>query len=194
VSPSDHAGSPETPKLLRELPNEAAEGREREAAAARKELPKNLQEALLLPVQERAQLVLDQRVAAMFVQPERWPEIVDSTAPFFKRRGIEPRLGAYARDAGVRAQVVLLAARFTVEELAWVAGNDPYLHEPGKGRGLATMSLEVVRRALAARKEQAPLSPATKRWEPPPEPEPKDLVRADEIGRFTADLVARRTA
>jgi hypothetical protein len=76
------------------------------------------------------------------------------TDAFARGVGHERRLGEFDRDSGLRAIVGLLAAGNSVEDVEWVAENVPkqaWWRSDGKTRGLATLSPEVVARALEER-------------------------------------------
>jgi hypothetical protein len=63
-----------------------------------------------------------------------------------------------ARDSGLRAVLVLLSAGFPVADLEWVAANVPaqaWWRGGDRVRGLASLSVEVVSRALAERSAPA---------------------------------------
>jgi hypothetical protein len=63
-------------------------------------------------------------------------------------------LSEIARDSGLRAVVVLLAAGYSVADLEWIAANVPkqaWWRRGARARGLGSLSVEVVSRALGER-------------------------------------------
>jgi hypothetical protein len=63
-------------------------------------------------------------------------------------------LSEIARDPGLRAVVVLLAAGYSVADLEWIAANVPkqaWWRRGDRVRGLGNLSVEVVSRALGER-------------------------------------------
>jgi hypothetical protein len=150
--PPTRVGSTTAPeaaeKVLRELeePRDTAPPQ----TQVRERLPSNLDEAIRIPVCERATLVVDGRCAAQWVQPERWREVVDVEAALAAAEGREPMpLGRYDRDAGVRAIVELYAAGYmpgALREAVQKLARDPWWRE--KKRGLSSLTPEVMRRVL----------------------------------------------
>ena len=122
------------------------------AAVIGQRLPGNLEDALRVPVCERAALVVSGRVAAQWVQPERWPEVVEVAAALAEGEGRQPLpLGRYDHDAGVRAVVELYAAGFVPSDVKRVARKVPtqaWWTAGDRKRGLANLSAEVMRRGL----------------------------------------------
>lgn len=117
-------------------------------------LPGNLEEALRVPICERAELITSGKVAAQWLEPQKWPEVVGVEAELAAGEGRKPLpLGSYDRDNGVRAVVELYAIGFMPGDVKRVARKLPSeaWWRSGEGkRGLATLSPEVMRRALAA--------------------------------------------
>lgn len=112
--------------------------------------PRNLAQALEVPVRQRAQMVLDEPELASWVEPHKWPELLDLAKRFSAALGWhEPRLTS-ATHAAVRKLVDVLSA-FDAEELdraVAAAPTDDWLNDGSKG--LSSLSAEVVGRLLNA--------------------------------------------
>jgi hypothetical protein len=122
--------------------------------------PSDLAEALLLPLQERAEWCVRRAIEADYWQPWRWPEVGRAAEAVRAAFGLAPlRLGtSYQRDSGLRAIVELYAASLTPEEFetaAALAPADAYFQEKRR-RGLASFTPEVVRRLLASAPQSSP--------------------------------------
>jgi hypothetical protein len=117
--------------------------------------PRNLASALLVPICPRARLALENPHDALWLEPQKWPEIVQVAAAFAAAcGGPAPRLLRFSSDAAVRHLCELYAAEFTLEELLFVADaapRQPWWNKDGKRFGLTSLSAEVVRRTLEAR-------------------------------------------
>jgi hypothetical protein len=110
--------------------------------------------ALALPIAERAKLVLENARETQRVRPQQWPEARKIAEAYGRAVGSVRRLSEIARDSGLRAVLVLLSAGFPVPDLEWVAANVPaqaWWRGGDRVRGLASLSVEVVSRALAER-------------------------------------------
>lgn len=111
--------------------------------------PRNLAEALQVPLKERAGLVLADEHSAGYFQPQSWPEVVQVAEACG-----DTRLSDYSRDNGVKAAVALFAAGFTVADVvrAWKSlSKSTWAREQrdaGRRLGMSSLSPEVVRRAL----------------------------------------------
>jgi hypothetical protein len=105
-----------------------------------------------VPICERAALVVSGRVAAQWLQPECWREVIEVEAALAEGEGRKPLpLGRYDRDTGVQAIVALYAAGFMpgdVKRVAREVPGQPWWRSGGR-RGLASLSPEVMRRGLA---------------------------------------------
>ena len=126
----------------------------KEATVVRARAPVERAEALALPIAERARLVLENPRAAQQLQPQRWSETRQIAEVYGSAIGSERPLSEIARDSGLRAILVLLAAEYSVDDLAWVAGNVPkqaWWRSGDRVRGLGSLSIEVVSRALGER-------------------------------------------
>ncbi len=126
--------------------------REPEAEPVR---PKNLAEALELQIEPRARFVEENKHMAQWVNPERWPEVVQVAQGLHDAMGMtgKARLAAYAGDSGVRRVVELLAAGFTVKELLravqGIVKRQFWVSEGGRAKSLGALTVEVVRRELS---------------------------------------------
>jgi hypothetical protein len=118
--------------------------------------PANLDDALEMPLQARAELVLRDPFRASYLDPHRWPEVRMAVVAF--REAVrKPKLavGLFSTDLGVRRLVELYAAGLTADEVCsaiplvvasgwWTSGDS--------ARDLGSISLTVLRRALAEHK------------------------------------------
>lgn len=135
-------------------PKEPMKEPKKEASRARARPPARIEEALALPVAERAKLLLERPREAERLRPQQWPEVKKIAEAFARAIGRERKLAEFARDSGLQAIVALLAAGNSVEEVEWAAGNLPrqaWWRSSGRTRGLASLSPEVVARALGER-------------------------------------------
>ncbi|HWA28569.1 MAG TPA: helix-turn-helix domain-containing protein [Lacunisphaera sp.] len=122
--------------------------------ATRARVSPSLGEALELPVSERAKLVLTSAREAERLQPQDWSEVRMIAQAFGAAVGRERKLSSLAQDSGLRMVVALLAAAHSPEDLVWVASNVPkqrWWRESNRNHGLASLSPEVVARALEER-------------------------------------------
>jgi hypothetical protein len=112
--------------------------------------PRNLDEAMALPLTDRAGWCVRRGDVADWVEPKLWPEVVQVANDFGSAVGVrEVKLGSYSRDSALRAIVELFAAGYTPENLqsaAVAAKSSPYFKDK---RGLTAFTPEVVRRLLA---------------------------------------------
>ena len=109
---------------------------------------------LELPIAERARLVLEDPQEAQRLRPQHWQETRRIAEAFGTAVGCDRPLSEMARDSGLRAIVVLLAAGYSVADLEWIAANVPkqaWWRRGDRVRGLGSLSVEVVSRALAER-------------------------------------------
>jgi hypothetical protein len=110
------------------------------------------EQALKLPVHERAVFLRAHPRLADALQPERWPEVEAIGTAFAEASGqTKQYLGAYERDDGVRRVVELLAVGFPQRSLEYVARVVPkqaWWTANGKRLGLSSLSVEVVRRNM----------------------------------------------
>jgi hypothetical protein len=118
--------------------------------------PRNLSAALELKIGERARLVLENPHDAQWLQPERWPELVQVAEAFAEANGDpRPRLLRFSSDAAVRHLCELFAGDYELEEILYVATAAPRQQwwNDGKRLGLTSLSAQVVSRTLAGRRE-----------------------------------------
>jgi len=109
---------------------------------------------LELPIAERAKLVLEEPREAQRLRPQHWQETRRIAEAFGRAVGCDRPLSEIARDSGLRAVVVLLAAGYSVADLEWIAANVPkqaWWRRGDRVRGLGSLSVEVVSRALGER-------------------------------------------
>jgi hypothetical protein len=110
--------------------------------------PMNLEEALEIPIGQRARVCTTDPHLAAYLQPEEWPEVRAIATQLGEALGQRVVLGAYYRDSGVRAVVECFAAGFTEQELTECArANEAWWRK--ERRGLSSLTPEVVRRSLA---------------------------------------------
>lgn len=121
------------------------------AATAAPRRPLNLEEALATPLRRRCQALAADQHLAQWVQPERWPELVQAAQAWETATGLKALpLGAYERDSAVRQLVGLFADGVELERVLGaiqLVPADPWFAE-GK-RGLGSLTPEVLRRLEA---------------------------------------------
>jgi hypothetical protein len=122
--------------------------------------PGNLEQALGIPLAERSAMVLDDPFRAEFLRPEAWPEVAEVVSEFVVCTGQNRRLARYSHDPGLKALVVLFAAGYSAPDVCravQVVTNERWWTKDGAKRGLASLSPEVVARALQG-EQPGPLS------------------------------------
>ncbi len=115
--------------------------------------PTNLDEAIRIPLTERAQALKLNPYSAEWIQPQRWPETLRVVGRLHELAGLAPpKLGSYQADSAVRGAVELFAAGVTVEEilaaLPQVVSSDWWRQ---KRRDFGAVTLTVIRRATPQR-------------------------------------------
>jgi len=123
------------------------------APAAAADKPWGMPEVLQVPAALRAQWALDDAYWASLVSPETWPEVQRVGVAFEQATGQQRLLGRYSHDAGVKAIVVLYATGYMpsdLERAVRLAVAEPWWRADGAKRGLASLTPEVVARALQA--------------------------------------------
>ncbi len=133
-------------------PKDPKKDPKKEAIVARAEPGKLI--PLELPIAERAKLVLEEPREAQRLRPQHWHETRRIAEAFGSAVGCARPLSEMARDSGLRAIVVLLAAGYSVPDLEWIAANVPkqaWWRRGDRVRGLGSLSVEVVSRALGER-------------------------------------------
>lgn len=149
------------PKDLTGIPREKPA---QSAASAAAELPSSLEQALKLPICVRAEALERDKHMASWVLPHKWPEVAMVADALTEASGQPKRLlGAYERDAGVKAVVGLYAMGYTPSLLVAVARGiptRPWWQRDGANRGLSSLTPEVVARELSVNPLAQPPSPA----------------------------------
>jgi hypothetical protein len=105
-------------------------------------------------VAERAKLVLADARRAQRLRPQDWAETRRIAEAYGRATGNVRPLSEMQRDSGLRAILVLFAAGYSVADVEWVAVNVPtqaWWRGGERVRGLGSLSVEVVARALAER-------------------------------------------
>jgi hypothetical protein len=105
-------------------------------------------------ISERAKLVLADAREAERLRPQDWPETRKIAEAYGRATGSVRPLSELPRDSGLRAALVLFAAGYSVADVEWVAANVPgqaWWRGGERIRGLGSLSVEVVARALAER-------------------------------------------
>lgn len=111
--------------------------------------PRNLRDALKLPLKQRAQYACDRADMAGYLVPQRWPEVVAVHAAVVTALKLPERpLQDWGRDRGLQALVRLLAVAEPdyVTRGATALAADPWWKS--RRRGLSDLSAEVLTRAL----------------------------------------------
>ncbi len=152
-------------------PKEPMKEPKKEATAVRAREVTTPSAQLELPIAERARLALDDPRAAQRLRPQHWSETRKIAEAYSRAIGSERPLSEVARDSGLRAILVLLAAEYSVPDLEWIADNVPkqaWWRSGDRVRGLGSLSIEVVSRALGERdgpqrtaERRAPSNPAS---------------------------------
>jgi hypothetical protein len=105
-----------------------------------------------MPIAERAKLVLADAREAQRLRPQDWTETRRIAEAYGRATGNPRPLSELQRDSGLHAVLVLFAAGYSVADVEWVAGNVPvqaWWRAGERVRGLGSLSVEVVARALA---------------------------------------------
>lgn len=105
-------------------------------------------------ITERAKLVLADAREAQRLRPHDWPETRRIAEAYGRATGNPRLLSELQRDSGLCAVLVLFAAGYSVADVEWVAANVPaqaWWRGGERVRGLGSLSVEVVARALAER-------------------------------------------
>ena len=155
-----------------------------------------------LPLGERARLVLADAREAQRLRPQDWAETRIIAEAYGRATGNARPLSELPRDSGLRAILVLLAAGYTVADVEWVAANVPaqaWWRGGERVRGLASLSVEVVARALAERDGARRMTMATRANTATSEDRRihrNTLLENAEAGRYGSEirLAARRGA
>jgi hypothetical protein len=116
-------------------------------------------------VAERAKLVLADAREAHRLRPHEWAETRRVAEAYGRATGNPRPLSEMQRDSGLRAVLVLFAAGYSVADVEWVAANVPtqaWWRGGERVRGLGSLSVEVVARALAERETPRRLVVATR--------------------------------
>lgn len=105
-------------------------------------------------VPERAKLMRTDAREAQRLRPQDWTETRNIAEAYGRATGKPRPLSEVQRDSGLRAILVLFAAGYSVADVEWVAANVPrqaWWRGGERVRGLGSLSVEVVARALAER-------------------------------------------
>ncbi len=113
--------------------------------------PRNSDEALKLPLRQRAQYATDHQDLATYLIPQRWPEVQAVHAAVVAALKLPERpLQDWGRDRGLQALVRLLAAADPdyITRGATALADDPWWKS--RRRGLSDLTAEVLTRAMGA--------------------------------------------
>lgn len=105
-------------------------------------------------IAERAKFVLADAREAQRLRPQDWSETRRIAEAYGRATGNARPLSEMQRDSGLRAVLVLFAAGYSVADVEWVAANVPtqaWWRGGERVRGLGSLSVEVVARALEER-------------------------------------------
>lgn len=156
------SSSPLPPPLPSPPPKEISDARERAEPAPPpapskpvRVAPANWEQAMQVPLAERARSALENPDAWAWCEPQRWPEVGGVASALARAAGqARPRLGDVRRDAGVRAVLGLFADGHAGDgvaglqrlvELVERVGRSKWYRE--RGKGLSSLTAEVLRRA-----------------------------------------------
>ena len=149
ADPRPPAGSDPTPSGVQQRQRHE-ESLEEPEVAERPSRPRNREQALQVPIRERAQVLVDEEHLESWLEPHRWPEVLELGERFAAALGwTRPRM---TRASDARRLVHLLAA-FDAAELdraVEAAPGDDWLTTGRKGLG--SLSVEVVSRLLAPKR------------------------------------------
>lgn len=109
--------------------------------------PRNLEEALMVPIAERAQLLIDTPQIGTWLQPHRWPEVTDLAQSF--SAGLKWHAPRFTKPSKAVERMVELLATYSRQELAQAvaaAPRDDWLTEGTKG--LTALTVDVVGQLL----------------------------------------------
>lgn len=113
----------------------------------------NLDEALAMPLLDRAKSVKAHADIADWCQPQEWPEVQRIARLYAQTFEVEPLLGAYSASAATRRLVDAFAAGLTPTSLGEVVRalkTDSWWLKHGQQHGLDALSLQVISRVLNA--------------------------------------------
>jgi hypothetical protein len=107
-----------------------------------------------MPLAERSSLALRDTMRATYIEPDKWPEVRLAVVAYREAtKAPRLRVGTLATDPGVRRLLELYAAGCTADEVCaaipLVVASSWWAEKP---RDLGSLSLTVLRRALAERK------------------------------------------
>lgn len=112
-----------------------------------KVVPRDLDTALAIPIDERAQHLVDNPHKAEWLQPHRWPEVVKIAEDFSKSLGWHrPK---FAKPSKATARIVELLATYSTDQLEKAVENAPkndWLSSGGKS--LTALTVDVVGQLL----------------------------------------------
>lgn len=138
-----------------------------------------------MPVQARARAAVEFGDVANWSSPQAWPEVVAIANAVAEGSGRPVgALSSYARDAGVRAVVGLLADGWEPAEtarLARVAAGSAWWR--GRRAGLSQLTAEVLRRAMP---ETPPAAAPAKAADPDANHRRLHALRVEHRNRLTA--------
>ncbi|MDX1527037.1 MAG: hypothetical protein R3337_00330 [Gammaproteobacteria bacterium] len=123
------------------------------AVGEQQQFPSSMAEAMPIPIQGRAQLVLDHEHTAAWLTPHRWPELeaVARASNRARGRSAEPRLLSYP-EKNTKRLVELFAARYTQAQLETAVGSEWW----SKSKlGLQSLTPNIVDRANQAGRSEA---------------------------------------
>ena len=112
--------------------------------------PRNREQALEIPVIERAQLLLDNPELVNWTEPHHWPEVQRLGSAIAEATGW--RVPRWTRpDAKVVTRMIELLAEFSLEELGVFVRaipDDPLFKDPERSLDFTSLTDGIVRRAL----------------------------------------------
>lgn len=112
--------------------------------------PLSLEQALALPVNDRAKWLIHDPMLWSYTEPHQWPELREVAETLARAAGQRPPRLAAQRDRGVETLVGHYASDFPQDELlraAAIVGACDWWQEGRKG--LSSFTAEVIRRGLA---------------------------------------------
>lgn len=134
------------------------------ASAVTPKVPSRFDEAVVIPIAERADLALKRPDVAEWCEAHRWPEVTEAAQLMAGGMGLRPpKLAPGGRDSGMRAILSLFAANYTLDEFREAAELAKASEFMRNLRGIEKLSPTVMRRLLdgapANTVEQSVLTP-----------------------------------
>jgi hypothetical protein len=126
------------------------------SARIRLERPTSFESACQIPIRERCELLGTDAHLASYIQPERWPELIQLRDLFAEVSGLSNvELGPYSHHKGTQRLVAMLACHSpeTLERAFRQLPKDQWWRDNARKFGIAGLSLNVIDSMLAKAQE-----------------------------------------